>query len=184
MFQSSFKSEAVYTNLFPFHPVDGYWSPPACLLGNMNKIQNPLLYFSFTILSKKFIHQVYMNLHKLDVFWNTLIQCLCSLAPVLAEPLDSHLICDTVILTRCHAKSERELLAQISGYWPTLILFKSCGIMISSVSYNTSYPFIHPSILTIHMLKSAFVCSNSPDCDNSANDVTWHPTCWGFFILR
>ena len=69
-------------------------------------------------------------------------------------------------------------------YWPTLILFKSCGIMISSVSYNTSYPFIHPSILTIHMLKNAFICSNSPDCDNSANDVTWHPTCWGFFCFK
>lgn len=91
-----------------------------------------------------------------------------------------------VILTRCHVRSKVELLGQISGYWPTLILFKSCGIMMSSVSYNTSYPFIHPSILTIHMLTSAFVCSNSPDCDNSANDVAWHPTCWGFgfFILR
>lgn len=56
-----------------------------------------------------------MNVHKLDVFWHTLIQCPRSLAAVLAEPLDIHLVYETVILTRCHAKSEAELVGQISG---------------------------------------------------------------------
>lgn len=46
------KSEAVYPNPFQLRAVDRYWSTTACLLGNMSKIQNQLLYFSFIVLSK------------------------------------------------------------------------------------------------------------------------------------
>lgn len=109
VFQSSLKSAAVYTNPFPLRPVDRYWSTTACLLGNMNKIWNLLLHSSFIILSKSIYSS---SLHE-----SAQIRCLLkyigavssSLAPVLAELLDIHLICDTIILMRCHAKSEEEL---------------------------------------------------------------------------
>lgn len=107
MFQS-LKSEAVCTNPFPLCPVDRYWSTTACLLGNIRYgIRFCIFLLSFCL--NQFIHQVYTNLRNLDVFWNTLVQCLSSLAPVLAELLDIHLIYDTIILVRCHTKSEAEL---------------------------------------------------------------------------